>query len=412
MPKLEFTEAAVAQLAPPAKGKQIDYLDTVIRGLVLRVNYGGAKIWRASYRERAKTGKSITIQTAWKLGIWPSMSVQAAREAALLFRADPHKAKAQKARAAGGASFEEVWQSFKKRHVDANHLRSGREITRCMTKYILPVLGPKRFRDLTLADDITPLNDHIEDEHGPAQARRCLAHIRNVMNWYAERNDYTCPIKPNRRKRGTGPDNGEARKRTLDDAELRALWSVCTGMGAFGAFCQTLLLTAQRRDKVLTMKWPDVVNGCWKIDTKPGEKGNGKELVLPKLVREIINAQRQGQIAGDERVFATVWPLYRNKRDLDDRLAKVLRRPVEPFVLHDLRRSARSLMSRAGVLPHVAEKVLGHSLKGMEKVYDQYDWKPEKAKALDKLARLVAGIVGQEAAGKPAGAIRRRAGRR
>jgi integrase len=400
MPKLELTEQAVAQIELPAKGKQLDYHDTVIRGLVLRVNYGGAKVWRASYRDRAKTG--IMIQTAWKLGTWPKMSVQAAREAATLFRADPPKAKAQKAQAAAGVSFEEVWQSFKKRHVDANHLRSGREITRCMDKYILPTLGPKRFRDLTL-EAITDLTDRIEDDHGRAQAHRCFAHIRTLCNWHGGRNgNYTSPIK----RGAKGPGNGEERERTLDDDELRAMWKIAGELRGFGAFVTTLVLTAQRRDKVLTMKWPDVADGCWKIDTKPGEKGNGKELVLPKLVREIINAQPR--IAGDERVFTTVWPLYRNKRDLDNRLAKVLRRPVERWTIHDLRRTARSLMSRAKVLPHVAEKVLGHSLKGMEKVYDRYDWKPEKADALRRLAALVGKIV-EEPPRKAVGRVRRRA---
>jgi integrase len=395
MPKVEFTEAVVAQLAPPAKGKQLDYLDTVIRGLVLRVNYGGAKVWRASYRTKAKTktGKSITIQTAWRLGVWPSMSVQAAREAATLFRADPQKAKAQKARAAGGASFEEVWQNFKKRHVDANHLRSGREITRCMDKYILPTLGPKRFRDLPL-EDITELTDRIEDDHGRAQARRCFCHIRALCNWYGGRNgDYTSPIKHGVK----GPRNSEERERFLDDAELKAVWRIAGELAVFGAFVKTCLLTAQRRGDILRMTREQLKGNALVIPSpelgKP--KGTGGELVLPKMVRDLLASLEPH--ADNERVFASVGPLYRGKRDLDNRLAKALGRPVKRFTIHDLRRTAKTLMSRAGVLPHVSEKVLGHSLKGMEKVYDQYDWTPEKADALKRLAGLVVGIVGQEA---------------
>jgi hypothetical protein len=46
MPRKRLTEEGVAKLKPPPSGKQVDYYET---RLVLRVNYGGAKIWRALY---------------------------------------------------------------------------------------------------------------------------------------------------------------------------------------------------------------------------------------------------------------------------------------------------------------------------------------------------------------------------
>jgi hypothetical protein len=50
-------------------------------------------------------------------------------------------------------------------------------------------------------------------------------------------------------------------------------------------------------------------------------------------------------------------------------------------------------MARAGVLPHVSEQVLGHTIKGVEGVYDQHDYGPEKAQALLQLAALVGQII-------------------
>jgi len=58
-------------------------------------------------------------------------------------------------------------------------------------------------------------------------------------------------------------------------------------------------------------------------------------------------------------------------------------------VIHDLRRTARSLMSRAGVRPDVAERVLGHALQGVEGIYDRHCYSDEKAAALATLAALV-----------------------
>jgi integrase len=59
------------------------------------------------------------------------------------------------------------------------------------------------------------------------------------------------------------------------------------------------------------------------------------------------------------------------------------------WVLHDLRRAARSLMSRAGVASDIAERVLGHVIPGVRGVYDRHAYEAEKREALDALAALV-----------------------
>ena len=68
------------------------------------------------------------------------------------------------------------------------------------------------------------------------------------------------------------------------------------------------------------------------------------------------------------------------------------------WVIHDLRRTARSLMSRAGVRPDIAERVLGHAIAGVEGVYDRHSYREEKADALQRLAALVETIVNPPAA--------------
>jgi integrase len=71
--------------------------------------------------------------------------------------------------------------------------------------------------------------------------------------------------------------------------------------------------------------------------------------------------------------------------------------PLAPWTLHDLRRTARSLMSRAGVAPDIAERVLAHKIGGVRGVYDRYAYLEEKRDALARLAGLVEGIVGNDA---------------
>ena len=120
-----------------------------------------------------------------------------------------------------------------------------------------------------------------------------------------------------------------------------ALWNVQAD--TFAAFVKVLLLTAQRRDKVATMKWDDISDDTWTIVSAEREKGNVR---LPPMALDIINAQPR--VAGNPYVFAGrgSGPLNaysQRKEELDAKL-----RNMPPWVLHDLRRTARSLLSRAG----------------------------------------------------------------
>jgi integrase len=73
--------------------------------------------------------------------------------------------------------------------------------------------------------------------------------------------------------------------------------------------------------------------------------------------------------------------------------ARPSRRPAPPWVLHDLRRTARSLLSRAGISSDHAERVMGHAIDGVEGVYDRHSYADEKAHALQRLSDLIESII-------------------
>ena len=66
---------------------------------------------------------------------------------------------------------------------------------------------------------------------------------------------------------------------------------------------------------------------------------------------------------------------------------------VTGWTLHDLRRTARSLMSRAGVNADIAERCLGHVISGVRGTYDRHAYFDEKKRAFEALASLVERIV-------------------
>src|ERR1035437_5940803 len=67
--------------------------------------------------------------------------------------------------------------------------------------------------------------------------------------------------------------------------------------------------------------------------------------------------------------------------------------PIPNWILHDLRRTAKTLMVRAGVRPDISERVLGHVIAGVEGTYDRHSYADEKRDALEKLATMIERIL-------------------
>ena len=242
------------------------------------------------------------------------------------------------------------------------------------------------------------LLDRIEDERGVRQADCVLTSLRSLMVWHQSRDDnYTSPIVKGM-KRDKRLPAARSRDRILNDNEIRSLWKALdevdpiTGVTkidqTFAAVVQLCLLTGQRREKVVSMKWADVKDGTWTLPSEEREKGNAGTMVLPVMALEII--KRRPVINDSPFVFAASfsrtkkWPVFsawsQRKRQLD----KIL--PIAPWTIHDLRRTSRSLMARIGVDKDIAERVLGHKEGGVVGIYDRHDYRDEMADAVAQLA--------------------------
>jgi integrase len=390
-----FTVASVARLKLPAEG-QVEFFQNLERGLslVLRLSYGGTRAWRVVFyvggKQRAKT-----------IGRFPDVSVAAARKAAYAF--DPKAANA----AADAGSFKAVAEAWLKRYVAKKQLRSQPEIERQLREYVYPAWARVPFFEIR-RKAVNALLDKIEDKHGAPTADGVLATVRAICNWYAANGDenYSSPIVRGMRRDLRPPEERE-RARILTDDEIRAVWRAAEGAGNFGAIVRLALLTGQRREKIATMRWDDIVEGDWVIRTAPREKGNGGRLQLVGTTLNIIEAQPRvednpfvfaGSLRGrrhksaadrDEPPCFNSWSQC--KAELDAKLPKAMPR----WTLHDLRRTARSLLARkeAGVGREVAEHLIGHAIPGVEGVYNRYDYYDEKADALARLDVLLDQIV-------------------
>uniref|UniRef100_E6VQ51 Integrase family protein n=1 Tax=Rhodopseudomonas palustris (strain DX-1) TaxID=652103 RepID=E6VQ51_RHOPX len=383
-----LTDKAVAKLQP--KAKTYHYADPELRGHYVRIQPSGTKTFAAIGRKPDGKQQWVTIGAADALGI-----AEARKQAqAVLTRIRA----GMPAFEAPVESFENVARDWLKRHAAAKRLRTEKAITRLLESHVFEFWKDRPFLSIRRSD-VTALLDDVEDDHGARSADRVLTIVRSIMNWQATRSDdYQPPIVKGMRRQEPAE---RVRTRILTDAELREVWNQAEVSGTFGSFVRIALLTAQRRAKVLTMRWENVGDdGKWTIPQEHREKASAQELMLPPRALDIIRAQPH--LGDNPFVFAsarTDGPIngFANmKRDFDARLSG-----VGHWTIHDLRRTARSLMSRAGVPREHAERTLGHVIAGVEGIYDQHKYFDEKAEVLRKLAALIDVIVQPHSSVRP-----------
>jgi integrase len=374
--KRPLTDRGITGLKPALAGKRILVWDAVVPGLAVRVTDTGAKSFvlvsrypgspHPTPRSLGKVG-AITLADARELardwikslraGIDPATAAQAARD----------------------RTFRAICEQYLAREGSA--LRTAEWRRWVLDRVILPALGDLPITEIRRSD-IVQLLDGIADERGPVMANRALGVVRRVMNWYATRSDdFRSPIVRGMARAET------ARERVLADAELRALWSASFGSVTFGAFFRFLLLTAARRGEAAEMQWSEISeDGVW---TLPASRNKTGQVLLRPL-----SAAAQDLLAKIPRNDEFVFTLHGQRSGLVvARSTLGATAGVEGWTLHDCRRTARSLMSRAGVPNDHAERCLGHVIGGVRGVYDRHEYLEEKRKAFEALARMIEGIV-------------------
>ena len=222
-----------------------------------------------------------------------------------------------------------------------------------------------------------------------------LTRLRTFFGW-AVANDLAAadPTAGVRR-----PAKEAARDRVLSDDELRLFWNATGQLGnPFAPLFRLMLLSAQREGEVAGLRWSelDLTTQAWTI---PGIRTkNRKPHIVPlsSAAFEIIGAVPR--VDGQDLLFSRtgVTPssgFSRAKRRLDALMTTDNDgSEIEPWVLHDLRRSATTAMARLGIAPHVADRVLNHqagTIRGVAAVYNRFEYLAERKAALEAWGRFV-----------------------
>jgi integrase len=366
MPRRLLTDRFCAHAKAQPDEVQTDYFDEATKGLALRVSRSGSKSWTWHHTANGKRAR-LTF------GNYPAISLGAAR------------AKADEARTLGpdaiakADSLQAICNDYLTR--EGAKLRTAEWRRQVLERLVYPALGGKPISDIRRSD-IVRLLDQIEDQNGPVMATKTLAIIRKVMNWYASRSDdFRSPIV-----RGMARGTGVARDRILTDDELRAIWKASDG-SVEGSYVRFLLLTAARRSEVAGMEWAEVVSGDWTLPASRNKTNQDLIRPLSKAALATLPPRNGRWVFVNRLETGPLIDFGRVKTKLDEASG------VTGWTLHDLRRSARSLMSRAGVPTDHAERCLGHAIAGVRGVYDRHEYHAEKKQAYEALAGIIERIV-------------------
>jgi len=382
-----------------------DYERSEMSGLRIAVRKTGGKTLIGRYRRPGDPRKQARLTiAAWpesddeKKGVLANArSVWAAAKLDIQKRKDPGLAKlANKATATSQARNTlrvicDDWLSRK------THLASHDEIKDRLEQHVYPMLGDRAISTLKKLDGIT-LFETIEKNSGHTMALRTYGYVKTILKWRAGRDDsFASPFAAL-----TFEDKTEARTRTLSDDEIRRIWPVLETMGVFGGVMRMLLLTTARREEVTHMRWCELVVDPqtsavdWILPASRNRKTK-QDLVrtLSPAALAIIRVQAvNAWLCGYRCPF--VFTLNGRTPLADIHLAKQKLEKAagaHDWRTHDLRRSGRTLLSRAGVLPDHGERCLGHAVGGIRKVYDRYEFYNEKKQAFLLLAALIDRIV-------------------
>ncbi len=376
MPTIKLTQAAVDKLSPPKAGR-VEWFDSHLPGFGLRVADSGHKAWIVFYRISGKQ-RRYTIGT---LATHPKVDQARERAREVLQAAergiDPTEAKSVPRRTVAAVAMQFIEKYAKPKN------RSWLDTKLTLDRHVLPRWGDRDINSITKSD-VRDLLDAVAAGGAPVGVNRVLAAVRRMFGWAMERDILAASpvanIKP--------PGKETERDRVLSDDEVVKVWAAAKKMGGVsGAFIQTLILTAQRRDEVSSMRWADLDMEAriWTLPREATKGDRSHEVPLAPLVIEILTTL--------PRTGTYVFSSTRGERPISG-YSKIKARAeqlagFDDWRIHDLRRTAGTGMARLGIAVSTISRVLNHKEGGVTKIYNRYGYLDEKRHALETWAKKV-----------------------
>lgn len=324
-------------------------------GLYLRVLKGGSRSFVLRQR--------VDGRDKWKtLGRYPALSLGEARDLCSKLRSGVVRHTVQAA-----------WETYHQ-HLQTQY-KDPQQTTRMFERDVLPRFGKDEIDTVTKAQWMELLSS-VKDRGAPIMANRMLSQIRKFLD-YAEQHGWLVenPLERVSRKVVGGKERPAQRHLSWQEIEafLRLLRSPTHDMSAGTRWALYLcLLTGQRASEVLGFR-----DTCGAFMTG--------------LTKETLAGQQFYKVPMTPHVRAAMKFFSTVERPRDHRvLSHALRRLEQDYTPHKLRHTMSSRMADLGIMPHVVEKMLNHTMAGSMAVYNHAEYWPERVAAQRIWGRKIA----------------------
>ena len=377
MSKVIITDKVIQATAPDNRS-EFHVWDSQLPGFGVRVRKTGHKTYVLFYRARnRKRIRKLTLGSAYAIN-----ATEARRQAReILGQIAAGKDPADERLAYRDSSLRIAYDAFKAEHLPKVSREHARHRERIFERHFLPKLGDKVLSKISRAE-IKEIIDRIAKKHKIAA---CNAHrgFSAFLSWCVEHG-----LIEHHVLRGSKlPAQYRARERVLTDSELIKVWNACDHLPKiWKAYFRMLIVTAQRRAEVASMHWSEInLDQCtWTLPTERTKNRYQHVVPMSPLMKTVLDS------APGKSGFVFPSPIVRSQPIHSfGRATDALRKcaQVSPFRLHDLRRTAASIMGQIKIAPHVIEAILNHRsgiISGIAAIYNRYGYESEK---LDGLCR-------------------------
>jgi integrase len=293
--------------------------------------------------------------------------------------------------------------------------KPGEWIKRDPAGGVLKSWSGRPLTSITKSNAIALLESIIDTGHD-VTANRTLTNLKTFFGWCVKQDKLTSsPVAVL-----DAPGEEVSRERTLSDAELVALWRAADDEAyPFGRMVQLLVLSGARRDEARKAPWSEfelketsiaLPSGAqWKgpLWTLPALRAkNNREHLVPLSATALHMLQKMARTSNSAFLFTTtgdtpISGISKVKQRLHSAMLADLRKTdpncvLEPWSLHDLRRTFYSGLQALGFSIEVAEACVNHkggTLSGVAKVYGRHKYLAEKTAAFEAWARHVDALV-------------------
>ncbi len=280
------------------------------------------------------------------------------------------------------------------REVVVRSRKDPRNLRRYLDNEILPALGKKVLREVTAAD-VQSLVFRKRDNGQEAAAAEMRKLIKRIFDYAvvcgaAQVNPaLALPTrfitKARSRTRALAPDEIRNYLHTLYSSNVRRQFKLALHL---------LLLTLVRKSEMLLAQWKDVDldTGEWQIPAENSKTGRPHIVYLSKQATDLFRGLRA--LAGD-----SAWvlpgrgslekPFTHNA--LNQAMGSISF-DIDPFTIHDLRRTGSTLLHEKGFSSDVIEKALNHTIAGVRGIYNRAEYSDQRRKMLQFWGDYIEGL--------------------